>query len=180
MNRAQYIRSLCEYEGPSRFRHKVMGAALGVGGLGAAALLGHAMAKGQSPLTSLHDLGHSISTHYTNFTHQGSGSGGATPASPSSSSATTPPTDPTVTKTSTSYQGPGVEHVKTYNGQPVKPENAPAILQHAKEMQQRMNQSTQQSPTPGTSFSGYGVSTTKGPGQVMQSTRGLAPTISVR
>ena len=49
---------ISEYEeGESKFRHKVGGVALGLAGLGTAALVGHAAAKGQSPIQSLHDFG---------------------------------------------------------------------------------------------------------------------------
>ena len=63
MNRAQYIISLFEYgsDGESKFRHKVAGAALGLGGLGVAALATHAATKGQSLGASLGDLGHGVS-----------------------------------------------------------------------------------------------------------------------
>jgi hypothetical protein len=61
--RAQHILTLFNeaYEGPPKFRHRVAGATIGLAGLGAAALAGHAMAKGQSFGQSVHDLGHHFS-----------------------------------------------------------------------------------------------------------------------
>lgn len=63
MTRSHYIRSLFDeaYDGESRFRHKVAGAALGLGGIGVAALAGHALAKGQSFGQSAGDLYHHVS-----------------------------------------------------------------------------------------------------------------------
>lgn len=67
MNRAHYITSLFEYEGPATWKHKAAGVALGVAGLGAAALAGHAAAKGHSIGQSLTDVGHYISQKTQNL-----------------------------------------------------------------------------------------------------------------
>ena len=69
MNKAQYIISLFEYnsegygggEGMHKFKNRAAGIALGLGGLGVAALATHAATKGQSLGASLGDVGHGIS-----------------------------------------------------------------------------------------------------------------------
>ena len=65
MNRSYYIRSLFEYEGESKARHKIAGVALGLGGLSVAALAGHALAKDQSLLHSAQDLYGHVSRAFT-------------------------------------------------------------------------------------------------------------------
>ncbi len=117
MNRSYYIRSLFEYEGESKARHKIAGAALGLGGLGVAALAGHAAAKGQSFGQSFHNVHQHASNMFAGMK-----------VHPSFSSVASHYT----------YEGPGLEQVQTYNGHPVRPEDAPALVKHAKTLRKAM------------------------------------------
>ena len=158
-NRAQYILSLFEYEGEKKFRHKVAGVALGLGGLGAAALATHAATKGQSFGASLGDLGHHLSQKLT---------------------------APSTTTDTYSYnsQSTGHPHGQSgatpdlYNGHKPTEADMPNIEKSRQAARNQLSQSFQNHPTPGGSTSPQAPSfsaPTKGPGQVMQSTRGLGP-----
>ena len=197
MNRSQYIISLFEYgsDGESKFRHKVAGAALGLGGLGVAALATHAATKGQSLGASLGDLGHGVSNwgkahNFSTAPKAGvttpTGSGATTFQGYGVKTTTTPSGVTTPYGSSTGSPKAPVEAPKFTGGpttsvSPMSKTPTTSAPAHMTDPTTPKIQSASPTQSPGaTQTSPEPPKAPGAPGQVRQDTRGLGPTELVK